>query len=267
MVSAPMAVVLPPLSFSTLRAFEQCPRSVTYRKVLRLPDLTVHSDATSGAEALSAAMQDAVESGALLAAGDFGRLVHRALERWARARMATAPARPPQAYLDEALADLALRTKAAERKRAGDAVHAAISALDGWQIVAAEAPFTLQMGGVITTGFIDLLARDAKGASTIIDYKTGEGASAEYALQLGIYREAARRVYSIDDAACAIGRFDRGTFAIEPVDVPGLDEIEPRIQRIAAGMRASDLTPKPGEWCWSCAYRAAPCDAYPRTRR
>jgi DNA helicase II / ATP-dependent DNA helicase PcrA len=260
------AVALPPLSFSTLHAFERCPRSVTYRTVLRLPDLSPRSDPKTGhVQALQgAALQDAAENTSLLAAGDFGRLVHRALERWARDRMADAPVRPPQAYLDEATADLDLRVKAPDRKRASGAVHEVISKLDGWRVITAEAPFTLQIGDVVIAGFIDLIAADPAGNVTILDYKTGKAASAE--LQLGIYREAARRVYSVDVAACAIGRFEKDAFTIEAVEPPALDEVVARIQRIAAGMRAADVTPKAGTWCWTCAYRGAPCDAYPKKR-
>ncbi|HXM19126.1 MAG TPA: ATP-dependent DNA helicase [Candidatus Tumulicola sp.] len=260
---ATATVALPPLSFSTLQAFERCPRSVTYRTVLRLPDLSPPSEDVSGAKAPALqdeALQVPAEPTSLLAAGEFGRLVHRALERWARDRLQAAPARPPQAYLEEATADLNLHVKAADRKRASGAVHEAIAKLDGWRVIAAEAPFTLQVGDVVVTGFIDLIAADPAGNVTILDYKTGKAASAE--LQLGIYREAAHRVYSVDRAACAIGRFEKDTFTIETVDPLAFDEVVTRIQHIAAGMRAADVTPKPGDWCRSCAYRAAPCDAY-----
>jgi hypothetical protein len=83
-------------------------------------------------------------------------------------------------------------------------------------------------------------------------------------LQLGIYRDAALRVLRLDDVACAIGRFGTSGFSLEPLDVPDLAEVRKRIADVAAGLRSADVTPRPGGWCYDCAYRAAPCDAYIR---
>jgi hypothetical protein len=84
-------------------------------------------------------------------------------------------------------------------------------------------------------------------------------------LQLGIYRDAAERVYGLRGITCAIGRFNEDNeFSLEMIDPPTPDAVRARIAAVAEGLRRGDITPKPGRWCWTCAYRAAPCDAYPR---
>ena len=124
----------------------------------------------------------------------------------------------------------------------------------------------LQYETVVVTGFIDLIGRDDKGRTVILDYKTGERPATDYALQLGIYRNAALRVYKSNDAVCAIGRFSESGFAIEELSVPPLPELNARVAAVAAGLLKRDTTARPGDWCWTCAYRAAPCDAYPRRK-
>jgi hypothetical protein len=161
--------------------------------------------------------------------------------------------------------DLDVHPKAAQQAKAANDVRAAIRALAGWTIEHVEAPFSLQYGDVVVGGFIDLIARDATGRAVLVDYKTGETAATEYALQLGIYRDAVERAYRLPSAACFIGRFSDAGFALEPLDVPAQDEVRARIAAVAKGLRERDVTPSPGRWCYTCAYRAAPCDAYPKS--
>ncbi|MBV8222553.1 MAG: PD-(D/E)XK nuclease family protein, partial [Candidatus Eremiobacteraeota bacterium] len=258
----PIAHALPPLSYSVLHAYERCPRSVTYRAVMRLPELRRGPSEELDDALADAASLDAAEPGALLAAGDFGRLVHRALERWARGRIASAVDVEGSALVDQAAAELQLCPKNAERARAVASVEATMAALADWDVLRAEAPFTLQYGDIVVAGYIDLIARDPRGRATIVDYKTGVTKSSAYSLQLAIYRDAADRVYGLSGAACAIGRFDGERFALEPLDVPSDSDVRERIASVAAGLRLADVTARPGEWCWTCPYRAAPCDAY-----
>ncbi|MBV8170515.1 MAG: ATP-dependent helicase [Candidatus Eremiobacteraeota bacterium] len=262
-IAQPGRRALPPLSYSTLHAFEQCPRSITYRAMLRLPDLRGERSTDLDDVLADAAAQDAQQPGALLAAGDFGRLVHRALEEWARARMRGDRLERPERYVATAAAELRVRPKGSQGRAAVEGVQAASQALRDWHIERAEAPFSLEYDGAVLTGFIDLIARDPGGRITIVDYKTGETAAAAYGLQLGIYRDAAVRVMGFDDVACAIGRFSGDTFSIEPLVVPDAAEVRARIAAVCAGLRATDLTARPGECCRGCAFRAAPCDAYP----
>lgn len=255
---------LPVLSYSTLHAFERCPRSITYRTMMRLPELRSEHVVDLDDALTDAAAQDGAEPGALLAAGDFGRLVHRALEHWARERIRGALLEPAHAYVDRAVLELRVHPKSAQVRKASEGVTAAIAALASWRIERTEAPFSLQYGDAIVTGFIDLIARDPAERATIIDFKTGGTPASEYGLQLGIYRDAAMRVMQLDDVACVIGRFDKSGFSLEPLEVPDAAEVRKRIGAAADGLRLADVTPRPGGWCYDCAYRAAPCDAYPR---
>jgi DNA helicase-2/ATP-dependent DNA helicase PcrA len=257
---------LPPLSFSTLHAFERCPRSVTYKVSLRLPNVRPDPRST-GDDALDDAALDLSETGSLLASSDYGRLVHRALESWARNKAQGGQAGTPETLVSAAARDLDVHPKAAQQAKAANDVRAAIGALAGWTIEHVEAPFSLQFGDVVVGGYIDLIARDATGRAVLVDYKTGETAATEYVLQLGIYRDAVERAYHLPGAACFIGRFSDAGFALEPLDVPAPDEVRARIAAVAKGLRERDVTPRPGRWCYTCAYRAAPCDAYPTSKQ
>jgi ATP-dependent exoDNAse (exonuclease V) beta subunit len=232
--------------------------------MLRLPELRSEQIVDLDDALSDAAAQDGAEPGALLAAGDFGRLVHRAFEHWARERIRGALLEPASAYVERAAVELRVHPKSAQIRKAIDGMTAAIAALANWRIERTEAPFSLQYGDAIVTGFIDLIARDPANRATIIDFKTGSTAAIEFGLQLGIYRDAAMRVMRLDDVACAIGRFDKSGFSLEPLEVPDATEIQKRIAAAAVGLRSADVTPRPGGWCYDCAYRGAPCDAYPR---
>jgi DNA helicase II / ATP-dependent DNA helicase PcrA len=251
-----------PLSFSMLHAFERCPRSVTYKIALRLPNVRPDPRKDDD-DPLGDAAGDLSETDALLASSDYGRLVHRALEGWARARMRGASDNA-EAYVAAAARDLGVHLKAAQARKAADDVRAASAELADWAIEQVEAPFSLQYGDVVVTGFIDAIARDGSGRTVIVDYKTGETAAAQYALQLGIYRDAVERAYRLPSATCFIGRFSDAGFRLEALEVPAPDEVRARVAAVAAGLRECDVTPRPGRWCYTCAYRAAPCDAYPK---
>ena len=134
-----------------------------------------------------------------------------------------------------------------------------MAALAGWKPVRVEAPFTLDIGGVEVTGFIDLIAQHPSGDRVIIDYKTGITAKEHYALQLALYRIAASRAYGEDIASCAILRIGAGEVSLERVDLPDDDAVRAEVEAVAAGIRDADLTAKPGPQCATCPYRAAPC--------
>ena len=157
-----------------------------------------------------------------------------------------------------------MRLKGNELKESIEDVRAAIDGLRDWRVVRAEAPFVMQFGDAVVIGFIDLIALDDAGLPVILDYKTGTTPVSEYALQLGIYREAAMRAYGVRNPRCAIGRFEGGRFTIEMIDAPAEPDVRARIGAVAAGLSATDIEPRPGRWCYTCTYRAAPCDAYPQ---
>lgn len=246
-------VEVPALSFSSISQFEQCPRSVTYRLAYGLPGF---GRSASTADDADPQELDASERSrdSLLSAGTYGDLVHRALETWGRAQ-----GRSPAAYIDAAIRDLALEPSRAERDRATASVEAVMAALAGWKPVRVEAPFTLDVGGVEVTGFIDLIADDPTGGRLIIDYKTGITAIEHYALQLALYRIAASRAYGEDIASCAILRIGAGGVSLERVDLPDDDTVRAEVEAVAAGIRNADLTAKAGPQCATCPYRAAPC--------
>lgn len=172
-----------------------------------------------------------------------------------------------EARVATAARDLGVHPKAAQAGKAADDVRAAITALAGWTIERVEAPFSLQYGDVVVSGYVDLIARDAAGRAMLVDYKTGETKASEYALQLGIYRDAVERAYHMPSAACFIGRFSDDGFALEALEVPAPDDVRARIAAVASGLRERDTTPRPGRWCYTCAYRAAPCGAYPKSTK
>jgi DNA helicase-2/ATP-dependent DNA helicase PcrA len=247
------------LSYSILREFDRCPRSVSYRLNAGLPDLSVDGATVSGRGAQAPAQFDRRDVAGLLGAGEYGRLVHRSLERWTRDRIAKLPAQPAEAYVVAAGKELSVSARSQSMKRAVAAVEAALNALAGWTPLHSEAPFTVRYDGIMVTGFVDLIAFDPQGIASIVDFKTGNADPSEFALQLGLYKDAASRAYGVTDAACIIGRFAEGAFSLEMVQALTSDEVRRQVARVAAGVREGDFTAKPGEHCARCPYRAAPC--------
>lgn len=246
------------LSFSSISQFEQCPRSVTYRVAYGLPGF--------GRAAFDDALESSVDGGtmrsrdSLLSAGTYGDLVHRALETWGRS-----PGDAPAAYVTAAIGDLRLDPSKDERERATASVRDVIAALTGWRPIIVEAPFTLELGGVEVTGFIDLIAENPHGDIVIVDYKTGVTEAAHYALQLALYRIAASKAYGKDVAACSIVRIGSAGASLEAVDSLEESEVHDRVAGVAARIRAADVTATPGPQCATCAYRDAPCLDYAKT--
>ncbi len=252
-------VDVPALSFSSVARFEECPRSVTYRLAFGLRPLAPERpDDGGGADDEDGAF---APRDSLLSAGAYGEMMHRALESWARG-----PGRRAEEYVAGAVRDLGVKPSAAERTRAIDGVTAAMGALSGWTPLLAEAPFTLDLGDVSVTGYVDLVARDPHGEVVVVDYKTGVTSAEHYALQLALYRLAVHRAYGIDTSGCAIARIAGNACTLEAV--PALDEsaVRARIDAVAAGIRGADVTARPGPQCATCTYRAAPCMDFPQPR-
>jgi len=254
------------LSFSAIQYFEQCPRRSRYAVALRLPQC---SKSVSDGPAMDSAA-DELSRDSLASAGDFGRLVHRALELWAIDRRANASMRAALEQVRAAARDLQIGLDERALARAETSVASVTNLLSGWTPLHVEAPFAIEFGGGsgdVVTGFIDLIAIDPQGRAAIVDYKTGTGRPPnDYALQLALYRDAARRAYGIATTAAVIVRVGDRTASLESVDPIDEEIVRARVAKAAAGIRAGDDTPKAGEWCWTCPYRAAPCGAYPGGR-
>ncbi|HXW76533.1 MAG TPA: ATP-dependent helicase, partial [Candidatus Eremiobacteraceae bacterium] len=88
-------IELPSLSYSTLRDFERCPRSVSYRLHAGIPDLALADPAERLGEWTAGSRKERAIAHALLAAGAYGRVLHRALETWARDRISLARIKAP----------------------------------------------------------------------------------------------------------------------------------------------------------------------------
>lgn len=254
------------LSYSTLREFERCPRSVSYWLNAGLPDLGREGSTVSGRAVDDRLPLDLLDKTTLLGAGEYGNLVHRALELWSRDRIANRARQPAEAYVVAAAGELGIGSRSKSMKRAGAAVESALAVLAGWSPLHSEAPFTIGYDGVMLNGFIDLIATDPQGKPTVVDFKTGGVQAPEFALQLGLYKDAARRAYGIADAACVIGRFVEEAFSLEPVPALPADEVRRRVARVVAGVREGDFSAIPGEHCARCPYRAAPCMDYAQQR-
>jgi len=247
-----VSVGVPSLSFSAISQFEQCPRSVTYRLAYGLPRLGRDPRARLDDEGANDRAERARDS--LFSAGAYGDLVHRALETWGRT-----PGRAASDYIAGAVRDLDVKPSKGERSSAVASVEAVIATLAGWKPLLVEAPFTLDVGDVQVTGFIDLIARDREGRNVIVDYKTGVTGKEHYALQLALYRIAASKAYRIDVAASAIARIGPSGVTFEFVEMPGEAAVTKHVEDVAVGIRRGDLTAKAGPQCTTCPYRAAPC--------
>ncbi|HYK54786.1 MAG TPA: ATP-dependent DNA helicase, partial [Candidatus Eremiobacteraceae bacterium] len=216
---------VPVLSFSSISQFEQCPRSVTYRLAYGLPGLG--RDTRAATESGDASPNGPRSRDSLLSAGAYGNLVHRALELWGRT-----PGRTPADYVAGAVRDLGLKPSKGERANAVASVGAVIATLSGWKPLLVEAPFTLDIGDVQVTGFIDLVAVDPKGRNVIVDYKTGVTEKEHYALQLALYRIAVGKAYRIDIAASAIARLDAGGVTFEFVEMPDEAAVRKHVEAV-----------------------------------
>ena len=248
------AVCVPTLSFTSLAQYEKCARSVNYRLAYHLPALSARpSD-------LALAGGDRPAPGSLLSLGAYGQLVHSALESWARK-----PGKDGASYVAEAMRTLDAKPSKPERERAAACVNVVMQTFAGWRTLHIEAPFTLDLDGIALSGFIDLVAEDPAGRTFVIDYKTGVTPAQDYALQLALYRQAARDAYGIDVSGCRIARITEDRCELEEAALPDDGEVRRHVAAVAAGIHAADLTATPGPHCALCPYRAAPCMDFARS--
>ncbi|HXN09557.1 MAG TPA: ATP-dependent DNA helicase [Candidatus Acidoferrales bacterium] len=266
------SVLAAPLSYSLIDTFEQCPRRATYRAIVHLPEV-------GGTERRRRAQRDwetpdAIEiasDDSLLASGDYGEVLHKALELWAIDKRAGARVRPAGTLIADAAAQVALSPGRSQAHMAERALEKISQAFDAWTPLLAEARFTLDFGEegkpLLVIGYLDLLARNGDGRMCLVDYKTGEARGTHFGLQLGLYRAAARDVYGFPDVRCFVGRVKGDAFSLEPIEPVSDAELRRRITRVRDGLLARDTQPIAGAWCGTCGYRAAPCMDYQKAKR
>jgi ATP-dependent helicase/nuclease subunit A len=253
-----------PLSYSLIAAFEQCPRRATYRTMLRVPEVGTaqrRHRARRGWDALEPS--DVSLDDSLLCSGDYGELLHKALELWAVSRLSGARVRSPGDLIAQAASVLAMSPAASQARTAARALERIEGEFADWTPLYVEAPFTLDVGSegspLLVAGYLDLLARDRAGRICLVDYKTGGVRGARVELQLALYAAAAKRVYGVDVERCFVGRIEDEKFSLEPIALVSDDELHSTIVRVRDGLLARDMQPNAGTWCGTCGYRAAPC--------
>ena len=256
-----------PLSYSLIAKFEQCPRRATYRTIMRLPEVSSvrrRQRARRGWQELG--MSDLAPDDSLLNEGDYGEVVHKALELWAIAKRLGGVHQTSQELVAAAATVLGFSLPSAQLASAAGALNNIAHELADWKPLHVEAPFTLDFGDegkpALVCGYLDLLATDRDGRPCLIDYKTGGALSGKFELQLALYRMAAREAYGIDETQCFIGRVADSRFTLERIDPVDDATLRARILAVRDGLLAQEARPVPGAWCYTCGYRAAPCQDY-----
>ena len=252
-----------PLSYSLISAFEECPRRATYRAIMRLPEVggahrlrARHDEETP--DALAIAPDDS-----LLASGEYGEVLHKALELWATDKRSGAQARSAQAVVTDAAAAVSLAPGRSQFQLAQRALENVAREFAAWTPLLSEARFTLDFGEegrpLLVIGYLDLLARDTDGRICLVDYKTGGARGTHFGLQFGLYRAAVRDVFGLIVERCFIGRVKDEAFSLEPIEPASDSEVRERVRGVRDGLLSRDTRPLAGAWCGTCGYRAAPC--------
>ncbi len=256
-----------PLSYSLLARYERCPRQATYKVMLRLPEVSENQKEKRPEPRTEQSFDSGELAGpdSLLGAGEYGQVLHKALELWAVDKRNKISVKSPAAYLDDATRLLAIAIPKKQRDEAQSALQRSILELREWQPVHIEAPFTLDFGEegrpLLVSGYLDLLAKTTKGQACLIDYKTGDQA-VDHALQLALYRRAADEVYGMKNPACFVGQIDGKDFTLRNVEPVAPGELRARILAVRDGLLAREHRAIAGPWCWTCGYRDAPCRDY-----
>ncbi|MDE2572906.1 MAG: PD-(D/E)XK nuclease family protein, partial [bacterium] len=239
------------LSFTALDTYARCPARYRYRYVLGLPELA------PAAPPRLVDRGDAYDDA--IGADEYGTLIHLALERYNRRRVEGLPADLLQAF-EAQIGELGLRSRIAPARLA-----AARSALQAYlrhpiaqaRVLGAEVAFNIDFAGVTVRGAVDLVAELGEQA-LIVDYKTGAGPTGHYALQLAIYREAARHIFGERDWQSRLLILRDGD--AHELQLPEIDAAA-RVSELASGIARLEFAPSPGAGCAACPFRAQPCTA------
>lgn len=256
-----------PLSFSRIARFERCPREAVYEMALGLPEIgrAKHGSARWSAEDAVDEPGAAAPPDALLNAGEYGQTLHKALELWASDLRDGRSSASAALYLDEALKLVRSPPSREQHDEALFALERIKTELGRWKPLQIEAPFTLDFGDegdpLLVTGYLDLVATDADGKVCLVDYKSGDPFE-DHALQLALYRMAAREVYGLPVERCLIGQVAGKNFSLDQIQPVDETELRDRIRAVRRGLAQREDRARPGKWCWNCSYRAAPCLDY-----
>jgi DNA helicase-2/ATP-dependent DNA helicase PcrA len=242
-----LSLFKPRISFSSISAFQTCPRMARLRYRMLLPGLREQRPRFVGLDEAAVPIVSAVR---------IGTLTHRTLEYWGAGQIQAARISVDVAF-ERAVLEFADVTTAEADDSRTRAQHAA-TALAEYEILAVEAPFEIEVGTTVLEGAIDLIARGPDGAIYVIDYKTGKTDDEHYDLQLGLYRHAVVGRYPSETVRTAILRLRPTSAAMTMArDVP-LEELTASVA--SAGTLESDVA-NVGAWCGVCAYNNAPCMA------
>ncbi|MBD5656469.1 MAG: UvrD-helicase domain-containing protein, partial [Candidatus Eremiobacteraeota bacterium] len=240
-----LSLFQPRISFSSISAFQTCPRMARLRYRMLLPGLREQRPRFVGMEGSVSPVVSAVR---------IGTLTHRTLELWGAARIEGTGLSIDAAF-ERAVLEFADVT-AAESDQSRQRAQHAVDALVQYEILAVEAPFEIEVGTTVLEGAIDLIARGPDGAIYVIDYKTGKADDEHYDLQLGLYRLAVSRRYQTEEVKAAILRLKPTSASMTMSRELHVDELITSVT--SAGKLESDVA-NPGPWCGSCAYNNAPC--------
>ncbi len=221
------------VAVTSLEHYRTCPRLFYLRHVARLPERRGPREWLRG-----------------LSGAERGTMAHRALEIIGRDGLS----RPE--VLDEAIdlaafpGGVASRLADDERERLREAIdwflrEAALPGEEGRRVyrdwvagaerLRSEVQFAAPLAGAIIEGTIDVLAQGAGGETRVLDYKTGQDASAatleSYRFQVGLYCAAVEAI---------TGRLPADA-ALVLLDARRVEELRPEIEAQRALRRASDV--------------------------
>lgn len=235
------------LSYSAMDLYERCPRRARYHYVLGLPDLSDDAGATT-----AAFLADDGDAREPRDPARYGRIVHKVLELDARARIEGSE-RDLERFIADAVEEEDGTPQEAEATHT--VVTAARTILDRYTPIAVEHQFTITIGGVQLSGYIDQLARDEEGRPALIDYKTGRAPAEVYALQFALYGRAGRAELgeSLRPVLLRLNPGDVHEEKIEPASDAALEAA------VAGATSMETDEPRPGPGCRTCPYAHDVC--------
>jgi DNA helicase-2/ATP-dependent DNA helicase PcrA len=231
-------------SYSYFDDFNQCPLKFKYHYLLRIPVSPSRSQS-------------------------FGMTLHRVLRDFHRI--------PKENQTLDYLLDLYQRhwiplgyegvEDHREAKRAGEKILRAYFKKHAGALgdpIFLEKGFTLKLGDVSVTGFIDRIDKTKEGFE-IVDYKTSDKAAsqkeADKNKQLTIYALAARDALGIEVSSLALYFLKSNEKVVTRRTVEQLEAAKEEIVIAACKIRESDFPAKPGILCHYCDFRRV-CPAY-----
>lgn len=142
--------------------------------------------------------------------------------------------------------------------------------LDGWEMLAVEAPFEIEIGDAAIRGYVDRVLVDPNGVTRIVDLKTGKQPPKSN-LQLGVYRLGIQQALGIDAEYGHYYMAREGTFTpTAPLTVYTEDLIGTWFAKAKQAIEAEVFIPHVQMFCSSCevskycvAYKGAEAEPLP----